>query len=138
MASVLSTSQGLPTRAGNRLKTILEESVDLLSVELDSSSSSDEHEQRFKDLRRRIRRATTVIEAEVGKLEDALYIGSRDHSEAAQALVDRAHEALSTLMKLQADIECSTDSREADVLDRKLAPVPMPKFKGDIWEWDTL
>lgn len=76
MASVLSTSQGLPTRAGNRLKTILEESVDLLSVELDSSSSSDEHEQRFKDLRRRIRRATTVIEAEVGKLEDALYMYS--------------------------------------------------------------
>ncbi|VDP14116.1 unnamed protein product [Heligmosomoides polygyrus] len=60
-----------------------------------------------------------------------------NHSEAAQLLIDRAHEALSTLMKLQADIDCSTDRMEADMLETKLAPIPIPKFKGDIWEWDT-
>ncbi|VDP37815.1 unnamed protein product [Heligmosomoides polygyrus] len=138
MASVLSTSQGLLTRAGNRLMAILEENADLLSVE-------------------GIRRATAVIEAEAGKLEDVLYKYSNtsdaldentpsiselskriaDHSEAAQLLIDRAHEALSTLMKLQADIDCSTDPREADMLETKLAPIPIRKCKGDIWEWDT-
>ncbi|VDO19463.1 unnamed protein product [Heligmosomoides polygyrus] len=77
---------------------------------MDSSSSSDEQKQRFKDLRGRIPRETTVIEAEAGKPEEAL------HSTVT-------HRKLNYLLEaLQGDALESAKQYEASASTYSLAP----------------
>lgn len=161
MTSSLSTRQGILTRAGNRLSSILKDQSELLDLHLDASTEGAEQTERIKDLRIRIRKAKTAIGIEVTKLEDALdkYSSAVDrldleetpsiseilqrteaHIDTAQGLLDNAHTALTTLSKLQDELEESvvgSSTSPTEVADMKLAPVPIPKFKGDIWEWET-
>ncbi|KAK5981907.1 Peptidase A2 domain-containing protein [Trichostrongylus colubriformis] len=157
MTSALSTSQRLLTRASNRHKRLLADNSDLLQADLHFSIDNDVQRRQTGELRRKLRRATAAIKAATSKVEEALYKYSNtadqldentpsiselaqqitENSEAAQALLDQANAVLTTMMQLQADIDSCEEFKEAEVLDLKLAPIPIPKFNGDIWEWET-
>ncbi|KAK5967172.1 hypothetical protein GCK32_000185, partial [Trichostrongylus colubriformis] len=154
MASTLATRQGILTRAGNRLSSILKEAEDLLA--LDRSTEQAVWKEQAKDMQKRIRKVKTAIETEADKVEDALakYSSAVDsldenmpkltevlqrteeHSQAAQEVLDKAHAAITTLQNLQVETEefsGNEASTLADITEMKLAPIPIPKFKGDIW-----
>ncbi|WKX90793.1 hypothetical protein Q1695_009553 [Nippostrongylus brasiliensis] len=65
------------------------------------------------------------------KLDDAI--------RETEVLLGRTQETISNLMILQVDIEqaAKQEAAETEPQNAKLAPIPIPKFKGDIWEWDT-
>ncbi|KAK5970738.1 hypothetical protein GCK32_015166 [Trichostrongylus colubriformis] len=111
MTSALSTSQGLLTRASNRLKGLLADNSDLLQADLHFSIDNDVQRRQTGELRRKLRRATAAIKAATSKVEEALYKYSNtaeqldentpsipelakqitENSEAAQALLDQAN-----------------------------------------------
>ncbi|VDP47848.1 unnamed protein product [Heligmosomoides polygyrus] len=156
MTSTLASRQGLLTRATNRLSKILKDEDDLLHATIEPTSADDAN---LRALRRRIRQAKVVVEAEAQKLEKALdnYSTAADsleddtpsiseilakveqNTEAAQGLLDQAYNAMATLARLQESIDdfYTHSSRDIEVQEIKLAPVPIPKFSGRIWEWET-
>ncbi|VDP06468.1 unnamed protein product [Heligmosomoides polygyrus] len=120
MTSSLSTRQGILTRAGNRLSSILKDQSELVDLHLDASTEGAEHRESIKDPLIRIRKAKTAIRIEVNKREDALnkYNSAVDrldeetpsiseilqraeaHTDTAQGLLDNAYSAMTTLSKL--------------------------------------
>ncbi|KAK6745198.1 hypothetical protein RB195_011736 [Necator americanus] len=152
-----STRQGLLTRTGDRLSTILKEEANLLDMQFDPSMMNDSD---IRTLRRRIRRAKVVLETEANKLEIALenYGSAADNLDketpsisqiisrveanvdTAQGLLDQTQKAVTDLTRLQQDLEESRNNdttTSLDVHEMKLTPIPIPKFNGQIWEWET-
>ncbi|KAK6742674.1 hypothetical protein RB195_010121 [Necator americanus] len=157
MTFSLSARQGLLTRTGNRLSTILEEEANLLDMQFDPSMMDDSD---IRTLRRRIRRANVVLETEANKLKIALenYGRAADNldketpsiseiisrveanMDPAQGLLDQTQKAVTDLTRLQQDLEESRNydtTTSLDVHEMKLTPIPTPKFNGRIWEWET-
>uniref|UniRef100_A0A0N4YNY6 CCHC-type domain-containing protein n=1 Tax=Nippostrongylus brasiliensis TaxID=27835 RepID=A0A0N4YNY6_NIPBR len=146
--------QGLLTRAGNRLSSILKEEARLFDVRLDSVNPLD-----VKELHRKVRTTRATLLLETTKVEEELAkysstvddlpddVSSRaeilqrteEHINAALGVLDRAHIAMAKLVGLQQEMEepSSQLNTTTDVAEMKLAPIPLPKFTGNIWEWDT-
>ncbi|KAK6755523.1 hypothetical protein RB195_014103 [Necator americanus] len=157
MTFSLSTQQGLLTRTGNRLSTILKKEANLFNMQFDPSMMDDSD---IRTLRRRIRRAKVILETEANKLEIALenYGSAADNldketpsiseiisrveanMDTAQGLLDQTQKAVTDLTRLQQDLEESRNydtTISLDVHEMKLTPIPIPKFNGRIWEWET-
>ncbi|ETN80023.1 zinc knuckle [Necator americanus] len=134
MTFSLSTRQGLLTRTGNRLSTILEEEANLLDMQFDPSMMDDSD---IRTLRRRIRRANVVLETEANKLKIALenYGRAADNldketpsiseiisrveanMDPAQGLLDQTQKAVTDLTRLQQDLEESRNYDTTTSLD---------------------
>ncbi|VDL69010.1 unnamed protein product, partial [Nippostrongylus brasiliensis] len=140
--------QRLLTLACNRLKKTIDDDDKLLLANSDG--------RRDNDFQRHVRKALLVTQAEANKVEEALYKLCEtfealsmdkdlpkqrkldDAIRETEVLLGRTQETISNLMKLQVDIEqAAKQGAETEPQNAKLAPIPIPKFKGDIWEWDT-
>nr|CDJ82007.1 Protein of unknown function DUF1759 domain containing protein [Haemonchus contortus] len=57
----------------------------------------------------------------------------------AQEILDRAEGALRKLLQLKEELEDQAQSRTSasEIAEMKLTPIPLPRFSGDIWEWET-
>ncbi|VDL78269.1 unnamed protein product [Nippostrongylus brasiliensis] len=148
MSAKLSVCQRLLTLACNRLKKTIDDDDKLLLANSDG--------RRDNDFQRHVRKALLVTPAEANKVEEALYKLCEtfealsmdkdlpkqrkldDAIRETEVLLGRTQETISNLMKLQVDIEqAAKQGAETEPQNAKLAPIPIPKFKGDIWEWDT-
>ncbi|KAL6733761.1 hypothetical protein Aduo_004382 [Ancylostoma duodenale] len=156
MTSTLATPQGLLTRSGNRLSEILQEESETITAHVHSSMEAAD----ISALRKRIRTAKTAISTEASRLETAMekYSNAADNldnetqaipeviarieanSTAAQTLLDNASKALARLTRLQEELEFDQEQSSLnrnEVPEMKLAPIPIPKFSGKLWEWET-
>ncbi|KIH67130.1 hypothetical protein ANCDUO_02540, partial [Ancylostoma duodenale] len=156
MTSTLATRQGLLTRSGNRLSEILQEESETITAHVHSSMEAAD----ISALRKRIRTAKTAISTEASRLETAMekYSDAADNldnetqaipeviarieanSTAAQTLLDNASKALARLTRLQEELEFDQEQSSLnrnEVPEMKLAPIPIPKFSGKLWEWET-
>ncbi|WKY07308.1 hypothetical protein Q1695_007054 [Nippostrongylus brasiliensis] len=150
MTSALSVRQGILTRTGNRLSSILKEQSELLALRLDAPIEDAEQREQRKDLRGRIRNTRTTIASEVDKLEDALdkYASAADrldeetpsiseilqrteeHIAIAQQILDNGHLALTSLSNLQEELEGSVG--DTTVMDH--TPTTQPNLKTNMDE----
>uniref|UniRef100_A0A7I5E549 CCHC-type domain-containing protein n=1 Tax=Haemonchus contortus TaxID=6289 RepID=A0A7I5E549_HAECO len=161
MSSSLASRQGILRRSINRLSSLLHDHRDLLAQRLDSGQEPGAGDR--KVLLRTAKRAETAIHLERERLESAIdkYTSTADNLdanvqipsdtlekvetnvEAAHELLDEALTALTTLTVLQQELGSLevTHSSETPVTscisNMKLAPIPVPKFSGEIWEWET-
>uniref|UniRef100_A0A7I4Y674 CCHC-type domain-containing protein n=1 Tax=Haemonchus contortus TaxID=6289 RepID=A0A7I4Y674_HAECO len=161
MSSSLASRQGILRRSINRLSSLLHDHRDLLAQRLDSVQEPGAEDR--KVLLRTVKRAETAIHLERERLESALdkYTSTADNLdanvqipsdtlekvetnvEAAHELLDEALTALTTLTVLQQELgslEVTHSSETPDtscISNMKLAPIPVPKFSGEIWEWET-
>ncbi|VDL84708.1 unnamed protein product, partial [Nippostrongylus brasiliensis] len=157
MTSMLSTRQGLLTRAGNRLKALLNDQQTLLKTQLRSSMDRDD----LKELRRQVRSARTCTETELHNVESALekYNMAADgldpstpdidailqkvavNAESAQELISNAQDTLTTLAQMHEKLDDAYEDQNAahtpSISAVNLSPVPIPKFSGRIWEWEN-
>ncbi|KAK6730013.1 hypothetical protein RB195_006834 [Necator americanus] len=156
MTSTLATRQGLLTRSGNRLSTIIQEESEIINAYVHSSMEAAE----ISALRKRIRTAKTAIGTEANKLEAAMEKFSETvdrlnnktqslpeiierietNTTAAQILLYNANKALARLIRLQEELEFNQEQSSLNrckVPEIKLAPIPIPKFSGNLWEWET-
>ncbi|KAK6028872.1 zinc knuckle [Ostertagia ostertagi] len=138
MTSSLSVRQGLLTRSIHRLSSVIRSHEDLLA------QSGIREDEEVEDRARRIRRAIVAIEAELGTLESSLekYAKAADSLERriTQNCLIKRKQALTTLTVLQRGtepLEVPSVSGSPQISEVKLAPVPVPKFSGEIWEWET-
>ncbi|VDL74847.1 unnamed protein product [Nippostrongylus brasiliensis] len=157
MTSMLSTRQGLLTRAGNRLKALLNDQQTLLKTQLRSSMDRND----LKELRRQVRSARTSTETELRNVESALdkYNIAADgldpstpdidsilqkvavNAESAQELISNAQDTLTTLVQMHEKLDDAYEDQNAaytpPISAVNLSPVPIPKFSGRIWEWEN-
>ncbi|KAL6739264.1 hypothetical protein Aduo_012738 [Ancylostoma duodenale] len=148
MAKSIGGKQAWMTRQGG----ILEETVHRLKELLTPTDAPTPQlkERRLLQIRQGIkelemRRAT--FEKALDLFMEAVDVSdlSLENQEKAQANVDAAQEilenSLSLSVKLALQMEeyehggSSTSTRQ-DVETPKLAPLPLPKFRGHLWEWD--
>ncbi|KAK6019248.1 peptidase family A16 [Ostertagia ostertagi] len=149
MSSLIAARQGVLTRAQNRLSRILNAHSNLLNL--------DQEDHDVREIQRSIRKVKATMLTEVQKVEEAMdrYAEAVDnadrspsrsdlmerteaHIDAAQTLLDDAHNFLRELTELQEELMDSEkrnnpSSRNSEVT---LTPIPIPKFDGDIWEWE--
>uniref|UniRef100_A0A7I4YKH5 UVRC domain-containing protein n=1 Tax=Haemonchus contortus TaxID=6289 RepID=A0A7I4YKH5_HAECO len=161
MSSSLASRQGILRRSINRLSSLLHDHTDLLTQRLGSGQEPGAEDR--KVLLRAVKRAETAIHLERERLESALdiYTSTADNLdanvqmpsdtlekvetnvEAAHELLDEALTALTTLTVLQQELESLDVTHSSETPDSscissmKLAPIPVPKFSGEIWEWET-
>ncbi|KAK6031572.1 zinc knuckle, partial [Ostertagia ostertagi] len=158
MATTLSTRQGLLTKALNRLNSALEANKDWAQAIL--QPPSDEHERRIymRTERAQIRTVKAILEAETLSVDDALgrYSSAADslaadtpsledilrkvnsNVETAVAVLDYGHTMLTALKRRLEELdEMETHTSFSEAPQTNLAPIPIPKFSGRIWEWDT-
>ncbi|KAK6032297.1 Tas retrotransposon peptidase A16 [Ostertagia ostertagi] len=159
MTSTLSTRQGILTKACGRLSAALkdQENTNIPSPE-DVTAYRSYQTKRLRE----IRKAKLTIEKEVNSVEKALehYTIAADNldpetpassdiigkvntnGEAAQNLLDMANTKLTQLIKEEFDIDNDGDVQEQAITMHEsphvaLPPIPIPKFDGKIWEWET-
>ncbi|RCN45473.1 hypothetical protein ANCCAN_08550 [Ancylostoma caninum] len=156
--------QGLLTRAVNRLTAILDENQELTTMSLTPPLEADKRRVYTRTQRLRIRTTKATLESEVLNVDRALeqYNYAADNLDpdtpsivdilqkvssnvdTTARLLDRAHTTLTTMARLQEEINDMEHYRYAtnfatssEVPQMTLAPIPIPKFSGRIWEWDT-
>ncbi|KAK5965073.1 CCHC-type domain-containing protein [Trichostrongylus colubriformis] len=149
MSSLISTRQGILTRAGNRLSAILRAQSGLVDLSQEG--------QDVREFQKQIKKTKVTMLAEMEKVEEAMdrYAAAVDnlgetpskpdllnrteeHISEAQELLDEAHNFLNRLMELQEDMKGMAEQRNASSRGSEvpLTPIPIPKFNGDVWEWE--
>ncbi|KAK5976642.1 hypothetical protein GCK32_001214 [Trichostrongylus colubriformis] len=147
MSSMISTRQGILTRAENCLSAILRAQSGLVHLFQEG--------QDVKEFQKQIKKTKVTMLAEMEKVEEAMdkYAAAVDnlgetpskpdlpkrteeHISEARELSDEAHNFLNKLMELQEDMTELTEQRNATSKGSEvtLTPIPIPKFEGDIWE----
>ncbi|KAK6761502.1 hypothetical protein RB195_022537 [Necator americanus] len=157
--STLATRQGLLARSGNRLSAVIQEESETINAYVHSSMEAAEISVSIS-LRKQIRTAKTATGTEANKLEAAVEKFSeavdrlddktqslpeiieriKTNTTAAQTLLDNANKALARLIRLQEELEFDQEQsslKRCDVPEMKLAPIPIPKLSGKLWEWET-
>ncbi|KAK5979388.1 hypothetical protein GCK32_000625 [Trichostrongylus colubriformis] len=121
--------------------------------------STDDDGTNVNNLRRKLRSARTTTELELRNVEIALdnYLMAADNldpttpsideilqkvsviSETAQELINGAQAALTTFARLIEDLQDDETPYASDTkaITANLAPLPIPKFSGRIWEWEN-
>ncbi|KAK6031750.1 hypothetical protein OSTOST_02081 [Ostertagia ostertagi] len=160
MTSSLSTRMGLLTRATTRLSTLFQEfSADLnqpITVPQDEDDRKN-YIQMKKTLLKRIKKSFEMSERNVDNAL-AAYTNAADqleeetpqlktilervaaNSDGAQELMERAQTTIFELeLRLQEldSLGQQFPSTEEEAPRIKLAPVPIPKFSGKVWEWES-
>ncbi|EYC37554.1 hypothetical protein Y032_0781g2311 [Ancylostoma ceylanicum] len=164
MTTTLSMRQGLLTRAVNRLAAILDENQELTTTPMMLPVEVEERRIYIRTQQLRLRTTRVTLESEVLNVDRALeqYNYAADdldsdtpsigdivqkvscNVDTAARLLDRARTALTTMTRLQEEIDdiehdCypNDSTTSSEVPHMKLAPIPIPKFSGRILEWDT-
>ncbi|KAK6736300.1 hypothetical protein RB195_019152 [Necator americanus] len=131
MTSTLATRQGLLTRSGNRLSAIIQEESETINAQNCNCHRSKE-EEKFSEAVDRLDNKTQSLPEIIERIET--------NTTAAQTLLDHAKRALTRLIRLQEELEFDQEQRSlnrCEVPEMKLAPIPIPKFSGKLWEWET-
>ncbi|VDO47835.1 unnamed protein product [Haemonchus placei] len=80
------------------------------------------------------------LSSDIPRLDEILQ-KVQSNSVAAQELLQTARTAITTLnvlyVELQEAEECTSGLQKMKMAKIKLAPIPIPKFSGKIWEWET-
>uniref|UniRef100_A0A7I5EBZ3 CCHC-type domain-containing protein n=1 Tax=Haemonchus contortus TaxID=6289 RepID=A0A7I5EBZ3_HAECO len=158
MATTLSTRQGLLTKALNRLNSALEANKGWAQAIL--QPPLDEHERRIymRTERAKIRKVKAILESETLSVDDALgrYSSAADslaadtpsleeilkrvnsNVETAATVLDYGQTMLTSLKhRLEEPDGMETPTSFSEAPQTNLLPIPIPKFSGRIWEWDT-
>ncbi|KAK5977692.1 hypothetical protein GCK32_009436 [Trichostrongylus colubriformis] len=158
MTTTLSTHQGLLTKACNRLSSVLREEAGVIDIANQLPVNSEETREYLKNQRQQLRKARLALETGIAGVEKALekYSMAADgldpdtpsssdiiekveaNSETAQKLLDSAIGKLSQLIGVQDELEVDNQPFTTEGAPQvALPPIPIPKFSGKIWEWET-
>ncbi|EYC36226.1 hypothetical protein Y032_0919g3038 [Ancylostoma ceylanicum] len=160
MTSALSTRQRLLTKAANRLSSLLNDVLYQPQEEgMELPVDIEERRTHIRNEQFRLRKARKVIEMEEKNVESALqaYNEEADNLAADTPQIsdilekvkagstkaeDLLEKALSSRTKMAEQLEELAAAQEMntpiqDTPRIKLAPVPIPKFSGRVWEWEA-
>ncbi|KAK5964383.1 hypothetical protein GCK32_010050 [Trichostrongylus colubriformis] len=164
MTTSLSSRQGLLTRSVNRLAAVVDEHRDLETWALEPPSEDHERRTYLRAERLRIRKVKAILDTETSNVDTALerYSTAADSLDAdtpslneilekvssnierASATLDEGRVVQTAVARLLGELDeiekSSTTGGTAsspDLPQLKLAPIPIPKFSGRVWEWDT-
>ncbi|KAK6017595.1 zinc knuckle [Ostertagia ostertagi] len=164
MATTLSTRQGLLTRAVNKLASTLEANKDWTTTTLQPPLEEAERRTYVRGERLKFRKAKAILESETLNVDNALerYSSAADgldsdtpsleeilkkvnsNIETAATTLDKGRTMLTTMAHFLEELdeieEASINTvhiNSSESPQMQLAPIPIPKFSGRIWEWDT-
>ncbi|KAK6033757.1 hypothetical protein OSTOST_00058 [Ostertagia ostertagi] len=164
MAIALTTRQAVLTRAVNRLTANLKKCEDLGKMVLEFPLEDDRRRVYVATKRTELCKWKSILEVEVSNVARALdhYSSAADgldpqtpslddilqkvnaNVETTAQHMDTAYSTLTTiemfLKEFDNDAKKHMDTvsnRSPDVPPMNLAPIPIPKFSGRVWEWDT-
>ncbi|KAK5965296.1 hypothetical protein GCK32_002036 [Trichostrongylus colubriformis] len=156
--------QGLLTRSVNRLAAVVDEHKDLETWALEAPSEDHERRTYLRAERLRIRKVKAILDTETSNVDTALerYSTAADSLDAdtpslneilekvssnierASATLDKGRVVQTAVARLLGELDeieksCTTGGTASspDLPQLKLAPIPIPKFSGRVWEWDT-
>ncbi|KAK5968528.1 hypothetical protein GCK32_010984 [Trichostrongylus colubriformis] len=130
MTTNLSSRQGLLTRACNRLKDTLKNEHELIANATDIRDAEKER-RLLQEHQWHIRRTIQLIETDIKAVDKAL----ENYSIAADNLSLDTPMSSDILEKTDQSHSDSSAWRESPTVP--LAPVPIPKFDGKLWKWET-
>ncbi|VDL78194.1 unnamed protein product [Nippostrongylus brasiliensis] len=155
MTTSLSTRQGLLTKSASKLSALLEEGKKELSDQLPHEGLTTTHLQekklRLLKLQKGIQTATTHVDVALQNYTRAADALDNDtpqltaiiekvlaNSSTMQDLLVKAQSLLSELEMAPEDISTSLSTHTAlEITPIQLTPIPIPKFSGEIWEWES-
>ena len=161
MASTLNAKQSLLTKAIKRLDTLLQNKERVLKTEPESPTEPARTQELAKSRQPAIKKVRTAVENEIRNVEKALndYTRTADelhpttptireqlqrieaNTEKTVDLLDNAANYLIQLQQLNDDLEdiITRTIRKEDqaALKTNLPPIPIPKFSGEIREWEA-
>ncbi|KAK6739404.1 hypothetical protein RB195_008095 [Necator americanus] len=134
MTSTLATRQGLLTRSGNRLSTIIQEESEAINAQ----NGKWHRSKQARGCNGEVQRSS----GQLGQQGAVPEIIERIETNAtgAQTLLDNANKALARLIRPQEEVEFDQEQsslNRCEVPEMKLAPIPISKFSGKLWEWET-
>ncbi|KAK6764397.1 hypothetical protein RB195_024646 [Necator americanus] len=133
MSTSLSTRQGLLTRTTGRLTTVLADVANEVRIQL--PADEELRKTYVQDKKLRLMKLKKRIHAASDNVDNAL----RAYTEAADALDSNTPQLPAVLVDIAMEqilmtVGASVRKETAPV---QLAPIPIPKFSGKIWEWES-
>ena len=160
MTSTLSARQGALTRAINRLFSHLNNSEDLINTQVQLPFEESDRKKYLSALQLRVRQTIIAFQTDINAVQIKLdnYNAAADqidpnipaieelnktvktNTEKTLDLINTATSQLTKLLQLRDTLESAKiNDEEVTVVPpvAKLPPIPIPKFNGELWEWET-
>ncbi|KAK6018122.1 zinc knuckle [Ostertagia ostertagi] len=164
MATALTTRQAVLTRALNRLTANIRKCEELENMVIEPPSEGESRRAYLATQRQKLEKSKILLESEISNVSRALeqYSSTADdldpqtpsladilqkvnaNVETATQHMDTAYSILTTIevfLQELGNIERKQieffSNGSPDAPQTNLAPIPIPKFSGRIWDWDT-